>query len=280
MLLNAPRDRAKRGMAVRPRLLTEFVLLAIGYLAYSGTRIAVRGERGVAIHNGRLVYAAERGWAPEKWADQWLSRHTLLAGFSSYYYATAHFAVTLLVIVWLYWRHPKHYRPLRTILVCSTLAALLGFWLFPVAPPRDVLSGITDTVASRHTFEALAPRGGSTVANLYAAMPSLHVGWAVWCALAVWWVYRRRRPILACLAFLYPVVTTLDVIGTGNHYLLDAIAGSAAIGVGCLVWWIASRGIASAPALARLRRSGSWMGRLRPDPTRTDGKRVDESRSV
>jgi hypothetical protein len=218
----------------RPSLVVELVILAIGYLAYEGTRLAVRANHAEAMHNGRRVYHAEErsAFAPEEWINHVLNAHAAVARISGYYYATLHFTVTIAVIVWLYWRHPEHYRPLRTTLIGTTLIALLGYWLFPVAPPRFTLPNLTDTVAHWRILEVAAPRGGSSVANLDAAMPSLHVGWAAWCALVVWQVFRRRHPVLALLAFVYPVLTTIVVLGTANHYLLDCVAGLVALGVG------------------------------------------------
>ena len=227
--------RSSRKAFTRPRLLVELCLLVLGYLAYSGTRVAVRGDHALAMHNGRLVYHVERRWAPEVWLNQVVNAHVTLAKISGYYYTTLHFIVTLVVICWLYWRHPEHYRPLRTTLIAGTLIALVGFWLFPVAPPRDVVPNLTDTVAHWDIMELAAPRSGNSVANLYAAMPSLHVGWAVWCAFVIWWVYRQRHPVLATLGFIYPILTTLVVLATANHYLLDCIGGVAAIGTGMLV---------------------------------------------
>lgn len=228
------RPRA-RSAFTRPRLLVELTLLVLGYLAYSGTRVAVRGDHSLAIHNGKLVYHAEHRLAPEVWLNQVLNAHATLAKISGYYYTTLHFIVTLVVICWLYWRHPEHYRPLRTTLIGGTLIGLIGFWLFPVAPPRDVLPHVTDTVAHWNIMEIAAPRTGNSVANLYAAMPSLHVGWALWCALAVWTVFRERHKYWSLAGFIYPVLTTFVVLGTANHYLLDCVGGLVAIGAGVVI---------------------------------------------
>jgi len=70
------------------------------------------------------------------------------------------------------------------------------------------------------------------VANLNAAMPSLHVGWAAWCALAVWVVFRRKHRVWAMTAWIYPLLTFIVVLGTGNHYLVDGIGGLIALGAG------------------------------------------------
>jgi hypothetical protein len=237
-LQSPPRERrSTRLRSSRPLLLFELAMLALGYFAYASIRVAVRGNHQQAIQNGLDLFRDEQrlGIAPEVWLNHIVNAHELLARLSGYYYTTLHFVLTIIVIVWLYWRHPAHYRQLRTTLVIGTLVALIGFWLFPVAPPRAVLPNLTDTVSRWDIMEFAAPRGGSSVANLDAAMPSLHVGWAMWCALAVWQVFRHRHPRLAPLAFIYPLLTTLVVLGTANHYLLDCFAGVAAIGLGYYV---------------------------------------------
>ncbi len=237
-------------------------MIVIGYLAYASIRVAVRGDHEQAIHNGLDLFRDEQhlGIDPENWLNQVVNAHELVARLSGYYYTTLHFVLTIIVIVWLYWRHPGHYRQLRTTLVVTTLSALLGFWLFPVAPPRAVLPNLIDTVSRWDIMEFSAPRAGSSVANLDAAMPSLHVGWALWCALAVWQVFRHRHPRLAPLAFLYPVFTTVVVLGTANHYLLDCVAGVAAVGIG---WYVST--LVVRMQLARILREpyGSAPARLR-----------------
>jgi membrane-associated phospholipid phosphatase len=108
----------------------------------------------------------------------------------------------------------------------TTGLAFVSFWLFPVAPPRLLPGrfGIVDTLTavgnSGHFETSLINSAG----DQYAAMPSLHVAWAVWSALAVYPVLRRRAPRL--LAAAYPVMTTLVVVTTGNHFFLDTIAGA------------------------------------------------------
>lgn len=218
----------------RPRLTIELIVLGICYAAYELTRIAVRSNHTIALANARSLYGLEQKLHidPEMWMNTVVNIHPLVAKASGYYYATAHFAITLVVIGWLYARHPVDYRRMRTILIVSSLSALLMFWRFPVTPPRFAVHHMTDTLDVWNILAVVAPHPGSTVANLDAAMPSLHVGWAVWCALAVWQVYRYTHPRLAMLAWIYPVITTVVVLGTANHYLLDVLVGVALITVG------------------------------------------------
>ena len=123
-----------------------------------------------------------------------------------------------------------HYRVARTWLMTSTFIGLIGFTLLPTCPPRllDASHGFVDTMAQYSSYgwwggEASAPRGMGGMTNQYAAMPSLHVGWALWCGVMLWRHGRTRMAKTA--AVVYPLVTTIVVMGTANHYFLDAVAG-------------------------------------------------------
>jgi membrane-associated phospholipid phosphatase len=150
--------------------------------------------------------------------------------------------VTLGVVGWLWWRHPGHYRPLRTSLVLINVIGLVVFWLDPTAPPRLLdPHRYVDVVAATHAFGSWHSGTLATAANQLAAMPSLHMAWAVWSALAVWRVYRRLRA--AWLVWMYPVATAVAVMATGNHFLLDIMAGAATTALATLIadqwqgWW-------------------------------------------
>jgi hypothetical protein len=154
-----------------------------------------------------------------------LLRAPLLAKAANIFYATAHFAVTLLVLVWLYRRRPQHYRWLRTSLLLATGIALIGFWFYPLAPPRFLGGdGFVDPVTAFHSFGLYSSPQAGSLTNQFAAMPSMHAGWALWCAVAMI-VSIRRRPLIMTIAALYPIVTITVIFSTANHYLLDAVAG-------------------------------------------------------
>ena len=112
-----------------------------------------------------------------------------------------------------------------------TAAANVVFWAWPAAPPRFSVPGMTDILVTRDILGAAHPHGATGLVNLYAAMPSLHVAWAAWCALAVVTASRGRW---RRLAWLYPAVTTLVVLASANHFLLDAGGGLAVAGLGLL----------------------------------------------
>ncbi|NUP32797.1 MAG: phosphatase PAP2 family protein, partial [Streptomycetaceae bacterium] len=140
------------------------------------------------------------------------------------YYRELHYTVPVAVLVWLYIWHPTRYRTARTVLAFTTGLALVGFWLFPLCPPR--LYPGSGMVASLPD----GPRSyifATQLINSYAAMPSLHIGWALWCAVAVVCVARSRW--LKALAVLYPCATAFVVVGTANHWILDGVGAAAAV---------------------------------------------------
>jgi len=176
------------------------------------------------------VLSAER-WLhldPELALDHWLAAHGVLATVASYYYFFAHAIVTFALLALLWWRRPDLYLRLRTQLVIVNLIAFVVFWRYPLAPPRMFPAlGYRDVIASTHFL--LSWDSGVLVhdADQLAAMPSLHVAWAGWCALVVWRMTRGRT--LRALALAYPLLTSLVVVATGNHYLLDVLAGAATL---------------------------------------------------
>ncbi len=196
---------------------------------------------GTALAHGRELLSAEHalGIAPERSLDSWLAAHHTLGLMLSDYYDNAHFIVTLGLLGLLWWRRADIYRPLRNSLVLINLAAFAIFWLYPVAPPR-MLPGYTDVVASTHAIGSWHSGALASAADELAAMPSLHIAWALWCTAAVWMMSTNRA--LRALAVAYPFMTGFAVLATGNHYLLDVLAGAvlAFAVLGAVAW--ASRG--------------------------------------
>jgi len=227
----AAREREGSGAralaSARPRWWGELVVVAFIAVVYDTITNLAPAREALALRHGRSILDFERslGIAPELTLNRWLSAHHTLGAIASYYYDNAHFVVTLGLLAWLWWKRADIYRPLRNALVAINLLGLLVFWLFPVAPPRMLGAGFSDVVAASHTFGSWHTGSLATDADQLAAMPSLHLAWAAWCGLVVWRLSARRW--LRALAFLYPALTTLAVLGTGNHYLLDVLAGIA-----------------------------------------------------
>ncbi|MEU8434236.1 phosphatase PAP2 family protein [Streptomyces sp. NPDC029216] len=219
------------------RWRAELLLLVLVYGAYSGGRLLARGDADLAVGHGLAILRAEEflGLALERPLNRLFSREALLGIPADFAYASLHYLVTPAVLVWLYRRRAAHYRAARGWLVASTLLALAGFSLLPTCPPRllDASHGFTDTMARFSAYgwwgaEASAPRGLGALTNQYAAMPSLHVGWALWCGVLLW--RHARTPLVRGLGLAYPALTALVVMGTANHYFLDAVAGAAVMG--------------------------------------------------
>jgi diacylglycerol O-acyltransferase / wax synthase len=199
----------------------------------------------LADHNAMGVLSLERSLHldPELALNHWLAAHSVVAVPASYYYFFAHAVVTFALLAWLWWSSPALYARMRTQLVIINLIAFVVFWRYPLAPPRMFPAlGYHDVIATSHAL--LSWHSGVLVhdADQLAAMPSLHVAWAAWCGLALWQLYRRRA--VAVLAIAYPLLTAFVVIATGNHYLLDVLAGFATVLAALAVHWALGRALA------------------------------------
>ena len=177
----------------------------------------------------RLRINAEQSW--QDWALRW---EPLIVA-SNYFYGSAYIVVTVVGLIYLFRLFPDDYPLWRNTLAIGTLLALVGFATFPLMPPRllptmDPGFGFVDTLVSYPTFWSFESETMAKISNQYAAMPSLHCGWAFW-GCAVFWP-RVRSWWAKGLAALYPVVTITVVVITANHYFLDAVGGAAVMGIG------------------------------------------------
>ena len=157
----------------------------------------------------------------------WFVARAALGLVASYWYATLHYLVTAAVLVWLYRRGAADYLPARPALAMATILGLVLYLMVPMAPPR-LLDGYVDVLQLHASAgwwggDASAPRGLGGLTNQLAAFPSLHAGWALWVALVV----RRHVPVrwVRGLAWAYAAGTTIVIVGTANHWLLDAVVG-------------------------------------------------------
>jgi hypothetical protein len=227
--LRALTARVRTGLATRHSWWRELVAILGGYWLYELTRGAAAGKRSVAFAHGLAIYHFEQRLHidPEKALNRALSPSHVLSEIASYYYGTLHFILTVVVLAVLWWRRPTEYGELRTVVVLVSLVCLLIFWLAPVAPPRFAVPGMIDTLTQTDAIGARSERGIFSLANLYAAMPSLHVAWASWVALVVTVTSRRRW--VRWIAWLYPAFTIWVVLATANHYVLDVVAGVAVL---------------------------------------------------
>jgi hypothetical protein len=171
--------------------------------------------------------------------SDWTAVHHTAALAAAWYYILFQGAVTGVVGIVLLWRRAPTFSLHRNALIAMTAVGLVAFWLYPVAPPR-MLPGYHDVIAiAVPTFTSVVETNG---AAQFAALPSLHVAWALWVAIAGCALV--RRPVLRAAIWVYPVATTADVLATANHYLLDAITAPALVLLGY--------GIVLTPALVRV----------------------------
>lgn len=215
----------------------EVVLLAVLYVGYSASRLLASGDRPEALDRARALLGLEQTWHldVERALNTWVVQHDVVAVASSYWYATAHYVVTAGVLAWLFVRRPGSYPRARTALVVASLGGLACYLTMPMAPPRFV-EGYDDVLALHAQAgwwggDASAPKGLGDMTNQLAAFPSLHAGWALWVAIAAAHagVHRAWR----ITAVVYALVTAFVVVGTGNHWLLDVVAGWAVV---ALAW--------------------------------------------
>jgi hypothetical protein len=211
-------------------------------------------RQGLAIGDGHSVLELERSLRldPEHALNTWLARHHELSEVVVFWYENVHIVVTLCVFAWLWWRRPDSLGVLRATLVIVNVVALAVFWSFPVAPPRMLTGGYVDLVSSVHGLPPWQLGATALHSNQLCSLPSLHIAWATWCAIAVWHMSSRRS--LRALAVVYPFVTTFAVMATANHYLADAVTGAA---ITFAVYLLLAR-------LSVLRESGWTPARSRP----------------
>jgi hypothetical protein len=214
----------------------------VGYWLYTLVRNMVPDQRDAAIAHADQLYGWERavGIDLELAVNQTLDRITWLIVGMNYYYAVAHFVVTTSVLVWLYRRHRRGYRPARTTFLVTNATALVVFYLYPLAPPRLLpWHGYVDTVVAHDTWGSWASGDLAAASNQYAAMPSMHVAWSVWCAIMI--ALFARRTWVRLFGAAHPAMTLVVIVATGNHFVLDAVGGVMALAVGFTIPWLVAR---------------------------------------
>lgn len=201
-----------------PAGLREIALIAVLLLAYKAGRLLSADEAGRALENARAVMDLEQvlGLPREAWTQSLALDVPALVEASNRYYAWVHFPAATIMLLALWFRARHHYAWIRRVMALMTMTALVLHVVLPLAPPR-MLPGFVDTAA--HDGTSVYSGIGGTFANQYAAMPSLHFGWAVIVAAAVIATVRSRW---RWLALLHPAITLVVVVVTANHFWLDA----------------------------------------------------------
>jgi membrane-associated phospholipid phosphatase len=249
----------------------EALIAAVFYGIYSWTRnqfgsnqVAADGIPEQPFTNAERVIDLERhlGLFHEQTVQAWFLGQRAFIQFWNVYYGTAHFAITLGVFVLLFVKRADVFPMWRNTLAAMTALAILGFAFFPLMPPRlldtpcpvpghggapfggaciesDLRGpdgfGFVDTLSEFGGPWSFDSETMASISNQYASMPSLHIGWATWCAIAVWPLVRRRW--LKATILLYPLVTLFCIVVTANHYWIDGVGGLVVFAVGALFGW-------------------------------------------
>jgi membrane-associated phospholipid phosphatase len=212
----------------------ELASAVVFYLVYSTVRNLNGQNPTVARLNAlKLMRWQETlGINHERVLQEWALNFKPLIIACNYFYGSLHFVVTTGVLVFLYRKFSDEYPLWRNMLAFATALALIGFALWPLMPPRLLPSyyGFQDTLDQYPTFWSFNRGAVNKISNQFAAMPSVHCAWALWCALAL--VPRVRRRWVKVLAALYPVGTVISITLTANHYFLDVAGGFLVLGLG------------------------------------------------
>lgn len=207
----------------RPHPVREVSLVLVLFLAYKAGRLAVASDIDRADANARDIWHLERvlQLPSEQLVQSWLLHSHALVRLANEFYAWVHFPATVAFLVWMWVWRPAFYLGARRSLALVTALSLVIHITFPLAPPRLVPSfGMVDTAALVGPAVYGNPRT-DTLTNQFAAMPSLHIAWAVVVALVL---IRSTRSRWRWLWVLHPTLTTLVVVATANHYWADGVA--------------------------------------------------------
>jgi PAP2 superfamily len=233
------------------RAAVELGMLGALYAVYEAARGAGDASLAVAREHTADIVALERSLNvfAERAVQEWAHGIPFLPALLGFAYMSLHLGATGLAVRWVY-RERRHAFPLvRTTLIASTALALVGYVLYPAAPPRLAGLGFSDTVTS-HTGLNLSSDLLGSFYNPIAAVPSLHFGYALIVGVALATLARRRW--VRVLGALYPPFMLFDIVATANHFWFDAAAGGAVVVAG---WW-------TARALVREPRPERASGRL------------------
>jgi hypothetical protein len=214
--------------------------LVLGLLAfYKYGRTLVSGESTTAVHHAHELIRVERDlgiFTEARLQEAFLGVGPVVEWSLNAYYLVAHVIVTATAFLWLYARFPSAYRRFRNVMVMMTLAGLALHLLYPLAPPRMFPHlGFVDLgrTVGPASYGSGSPYHG--FANQFAAMPSLHFGWALAVA---WAAVLASSSRIRWLAIAHPVLTLAAIVLTANHYWLDAVVATLLF-LGA--WWVDSR---------------------------------------
>ncbi len=219
-----PHIEAKRARTTPWAGLTaQFVLVTLAALLYFGVRMVTKGAEAAAFDNARALLRFERsiGIDIEARAQDLVLGNQTIVTFFNWVYIWLHWPVVVGALLWLYRFNKRGYVLFRNAIIVSGAIGLTLFVSYPMAPPR-FLAGFSDTVTELSTsYKYLQPPG---VVNKFAAMPSLHVGWNLLAGVILFKAIHHG--LLRLLPLVSPVLMTMAVVVTANHYVIDAVVGA------------------------------------------------------
>ena len=214
------------------RFLREIALVAVAYLAYYLVRSAAAGKVLDAFANAQLIVRAEQamGIFVELPLQVAVLSYGGLTDFFSLYYFWGHFPLIVAFAIWAFYRHHDEYRWTRNAIFLSGGVALIVYLTFPVAPPRLLPgAGFVDTLRGVFALQY----DSSDLVNQYAAVPSMHQGFALIVGVALYRIVPGWNG--AVLLFLLSALMFVSIVVTANHYFLDALFGLAAAVLGMIL---------------------------------------------
>ena len=224
MLRPAPRD-IRRSQVLWT--LGQVLLVVLCIYLYFRIRNITEGAYDVALAHAHEVVGLEQrlGIAIEDTLQEPFLRSGALAALANNVYIYGHWPAILATMVWTAWRHRTVFLRLRDAMIVSGLLGMAVFVTYPLAPPRLASLGMVDTITRDNTaYRVLQP---AAFTNQYAAMPSLHTGWDLLVGIAI--VTAAGTAALKAVGYAMPTLMVVAVVGTGNHYLLDVVAGIALV---------------------------------------------------
>jgi hypothetical protein len=201
--------------------------------AYEVARHAMQPNWAEAFANARRIEAVEEalGVAWEQSLQRaFLAIPDLMQALNVFYFV-GHFLLTGIFFVWLYRRSWDGFRSFRDVFLIATTISVVVHWLFPTAPPRLAGVGLEDTLLVLSGIDIGSPTSAA-FSNPVAAVPSLHAAYALGVGIGLFRYGRSRLTRVA--GVVYPPLVILTVVVTGNHFVLDAVAGIAVISAGFL----------------------------------------------
>jgi PAP2 superfamily len=214
--------------------LQELGALVLLYGVYEVVRGAPDENLDEAMRHTSEIVALEQGAGiyVEHGVQQGLDAVPGLPTLLGLAYLSLHFAGTAAALVWVHRRHPERFPVIRTTVVVATALALVGYVLYPAAPPRLADLGFQDTVTSSAGVNLSSDLLGALY-NPFAAVPSLHFGYALIVGVTV--ATLASNVAVRAAAALYPAAMLVVIVSTGNHFFFDAVLGGMVVGVGWLV---------------------------------------------